>query len=178
MTARFPDWLIAPFAKPLKLETLRIYGIDESLLEMYEGLKDEPMPEFGRLQTFRGALIEHGQSMKQLHGDDYWASRWVADITPLFDLGLHPVAVVPDCRFMIEYDTVGLIADVELVHVSRLLPNNTWAGWSGDIGSYLRPAGVKYKSLMNTADLASWQYEALMLGYHTYRRINGVAPAL
>lgn len=160
-----PDWIIKPVAEPLKVEVLHRHGLTADMLGLYDSdLKDTPSADF-KGKTFRQALIEHGEAMKDLFGPNYWAAKWAADVSILFDLGMA-AAIVPDCRFPWELEEARKLAPTLLMRVCRR--GHTF---DGDIGEYLYPAvfDQPQMALMNDRRIEDLRWEAFSGAFHFWK---------
>lgn len=94
---------------------VKVNFADALLGDLYDSLKWKPSDheeyeKFKKMQihdnfTGRDLIKNYGETMKKLHGEDYWTNRWYKKIYTLMSRG-HKKFVVSDVRFAMEFKCV------------------------------------------------------------------------
>ena len=94
---------------------VKVNFADDLLGDLYDSLKWKPSnheeyEKFKKMQIHdnfngRDLIKNYGETMKKLHGEDYWANRWYKKIYILMCRG-HKNFVVSDVRFAMEFKCV------------------------------------------------------------------------
>jgi hypothetical protein len=160
------DWRIEPVMDVVKREVLALFGIDGSLLPVYESLKDVSCMEFDG-ESFREVLISHA-GQKRKTDPNYFTKRWVDRMREtMASCDAQQVIVVPDVRFFEEFaaavDLVGG-ANVYLMRIYR--PGHDF---TGDVGGYIRTDMAVFGnvecSIQNDQDEAFFRLETTVFAH-------------
>ncbi len=175
------DWLVKPLAAQMKHETLLSFGLDPAMLDIYELVKEQPLPEFGG-QSFRDAVINYGDTKRAEHGNDYFGKRWAQEVKTLFDIGVASAIVMSDCRFQWDLDAALSITSKVLLYRIYRTPafHNDMTAWNGDIGSWLFPLvyDVPQIALMNDGDIEDTRFYAYSTAFHYFASVQRASAAL
>lgn len=142
--------VVMPMAKPMKLAALTelldnlaeqgVYGgSPKDCYEIFERAKDEPMGTATGALTPRQLYIEYGTMLRRTKGEDAVADLWLKDAAVMYaeaiKTGLPEYLVVPDCRFLPEYDAACKLVGVKNVALVEMQRDG--CTWDDDIGAWL-----------------------------------------
>lgn len=127
-------------------EALAEYGLSADCVQMFDqvGIKDSPLPLLNG-KTPREVYIAYGNRIREEQGENAVADLWLVAAAKLVATVSPTVIVVPDVRFMPEYNAACKLVGAHNVYLYTLhRPGHTW---DGDIGSYL--LSVQRNALIN-----------------------------
>jgi len=147
------------FADALKEATHGAYGMPDARYGAFEGVKDEPRPEF-RGVTPRAAYIGVSEQLfKPLHGPEVFGEMFLARARA----SRAPLVVVPDAGFAAEAMPTLRAIGVAHMLLIRLHAEGRGKTFAGDSRSHIDLPGVLTLDLHNDGEQAAFEAEVVQL---------------